>query len=151
MYKLCEFIKNCDGVSEVMGEVLLTGIVVLFFSFLGVFVFSHDGPPDVPNADLQVWMNGTSDTVYLKHRGGEPIPGDEIKVVIIVNGTINVFSPENVSAKLGGTGVWEIGDVIEIGITDEWGVSVESGDPVNLFLIHTPSDKVIQRMEVLAS
>ncbi len=128
-----------------MGQVLLIGLVVIFFSSIGVFVFSHNSPDDIPHADLQVWMNETSDTVYLKHRGGEVLSGSEIKVVIMVNGTRNEFSPENVSAKLGVDGVWEIGDVIEIGIP------IENGDTVNLFLIHTPSNNVIQKMDVTAS
>jgi FlaG/FlaF family flagellin (archaellin) len=145
MYKLRKFIKNCDGVSEVMGQVLLIGLVVIFFSFIGVFVFSYNSPDDIPHADLQVWMDETSDTVYLKHRGGEALSGNEIKVVVMVNGTRNEFSPENVSAKLGVDGVWEIGDVIEIGIP------IENGDTVNLFLIHTPSNNVIQKMDVIAS
>ncbi len=134
-----------------MEQALLVGLVVIFVSSLGVSVFSHSIPDDIPHADLQVWMNGTSDTVYLKHRGGEAIPGDEIKVVITVNETRNEFSPENVSTKLGEDGVWDIGDVIEIGITDEWGITVESGSAVDIFVIHTPSDNVIQRMDVTTS
>lgn len=153
MYKLCKLIKNGDGVSEVMGEVLLTGLVVIFISLIGVFVFSHDGDagsPNSPNADLQVWLNGTSDTIYLKHRGGETLSADELEVVVLVNGSEIVLSPDNVSAKLGGSESWKMGDVIEIGVWDEWGIHIESGDTVRLFLVHSPSKKVIQQMDVIA-
>jgi FlaG/FlaF family flagellin (archaellin) len=150
MYKLCKLIKNCDGVSEIMGEILLTGIVVLLFSILGVFVFSYDKDVASPNADLQVWLNGASDTVYLKHRGGETLSADELKVVVFVNSSEIVLSPDNVSAKLGGNESWKMGDVIEIGIKDEWGIPIESGDSVRLFVVHSPSKKVIQQMDVIA-
>lgn len=151
LYKICKFIKNCDGVSEVVGEVLLTGIVVLFVSMISVFVFSIDRPADAPHADLQVWLDETSDTIYLKHRGGEPLAVDELKVVVLVDGTEMVLSPENVSAKLGGNESWMMGDVIEIGVMADWGISIESGDPVDLLLVHMPSKQVIQQMAVTVS
>lgn len=133
-----------------MGEILLTGIVVLCFSILGVFVFSYDKDVDSPNADLQVWLDGTSDTIYLKHRGGETLGADELEVMVLVNGSEIVLSPDNVSAKLGGSESWKMGDVIEIGVWDEWGIHIESGDTVRLFLVHSPSKKVIQQMDVIA-
>ncbi len=151
LYKLRKFIKNCDGVSEVIGEVLLVGIVVIFFSVTSIFVFSSDKPVDSPNADLQIWVNETSDTVYIKHRGGEPFRTGEVKVVILINGTENVFTPENISAKLGADESWEMGDVVEIGIQDELGIPIESGNQVELFLVHIPSKQMLQRTSFTVS
>ncbi|AGF96929.1 hypothetical protein MmTuc01_1569 [Methanosarcina mazei Tuc01] len=46
-------LKKEAAVSEVMGTVLLTGIVVIMLSALGVAVFSMEGPDDVPHTNVQ--------------------------------------------------------------------------------------------------
>ncbi len=58
------------AVSEVLGVVLLTGIVVIMLSALGTTVFSMEGPDDVPpHTNVQEIMDISTDTICLKNSG----------------------------------------------------------------------------------
>ena len=154
MHKLCKFLNDSGAVSEILGEVLLTGIVIFFFGLLSTYTLFSDRPDSIPHAEIQISMNVTSGTIYLKHMGGETINPEELEIVIIANGTEVVLSPEDISAKLG-SNVWKMGEKpLEIDLNtlnDERVMPFKNGDTVNLFLVYTPSSQVIQKMVFKAS
>lgn len=144
------FINNCNGVSEVIGEVLMLSIVIILFSSVGSCLFSLEGPEEFPHAEMHGWMEMSSDTLYLKHKSGETLNVNELEIVLNVNDQRYPFSSENISSKLDGKNYWEIGDVITIEIGSECGVTIQQGDRVSLYLIHVPTSKVVQKMYVTA-
>jgi FlaG/FlaF family flagellin (archaellin) len=67
------FRNDTNAVSGVIGEVLVTAIAVLAFSVIAVFVFSYADSQEKVYADIQGWMDVDSDTVRLRHAGGQTI------------------------------------------------------------------------------
>ena len=137
--------SNEQAVSEVLGQVLLVGIVVIMLSVLGVFVSSQDGPADVPHTDVQEIMETSTDTIYLKHNGGEPISPEDAEIIVNINGKKYVFTSLQIYESLGNSNVWEVGDTIEINTMKSWGVTLNNNDEVELFLVDTPSNELIQK------
>ena len=134
-----------NAVSEVIGQVLLAGIVVIMLSVLSVFVFSQDGPADVPHTDVQEIMDTSTDTIYLKHNGGEPISPEDAEIIVNINGKKYVFTSSQIYESLGNSNVWEVGDTIEINTMKSWGVALNNNDHVELFLVDTPSNELIRK------
>lgn len=133
------------AVSEIMGVVLLTGIVVIMLSALGVTVFSMEGPDDVPHTNVQEIMDISTDTIYLKHNGGEPVSTENFRIIVNINGMKYEYTSSQIYENLGNSSVWKIGDTIEINSMDTWGVELKNSDKVELFLIDTPSNELIQK------
>lgn len=133
------------AVSEVMGVALLTGIVIIMLSVLGTSIFSMDGPEDVPHTKIQEIMDISTDTIYLKNSGGEPISTEDFRIIVNINGRKYEFNSSQIYENLGNSSVWKMGDIIEINSRDAWGVDLENNDKVELFLIDTPSNELIQK------
>jgi FlaG/FlaF family flagellin (archaellin) len=143
--------KDCQAVSEVIGEVLMIAMVVLAFSGIALTVFSDEGaanPPHTPDTALREKINTDTDTVWIFHSGGEAIDLDEINIILSVNGTPTEFnvSPGDVwhSDERPTDGIFRLGDRIEIK-TNKKGVNLTSNDSIDMFFVHTPSEQVIQR------
>ncbi|KKG11439.1 type IV pilin N-terminal domain-containing protein [Methanosarcina sp. 2.H.A.1B.4] len=134
-----------QAVSEVMGVVLLVGIVVIMLSVLGVSVFAQDGPDDVPHTNVQEIMDISTDTIYLKHNGGEPISTEDAEIIVNINGRKYEYNSSQIYENLGNSSVWKIGDTIEINTMSTWTVNLQNNDRVELFLVDTPSNELIQK------
>jgi flagellin-like protein len=72
-----------NGVSEVIGSILLISIVVVAVSIIGVFFFSQPPPEKIPSLNAIIWND--SQRIYIRHDGGDPLSYGEIQ--IFVNGT----------------------------------------------------------------
>ncbi|MCC4769805.1 type IV pilin [Methanosarcina sp. DH2] len=140
-----DFIKRENAVSETMGVALLLGIVVIMLSFEGAFIFARGGPDDLPHASLQEWMDTTEDTIYLKHCSGEPIKVEELEIVASINGTRYVCNSSEVYTGAGNNGYWELGEVLEINASSEWGLNIQDYHEVDLYLVDTPTKELIQK------
>lgn len=135
--------RNCDAISEVMGQVLMTGIAIIMLSGIAVTVFSQDGPVDSPKSNFQEWIDVKSDTLFLKHVGGDIVDVNELEIIVNINGNRYISSPSNISKSLNST-FWEMGEVIEINTQREWGFDLEKNDFVEVFLVDLPSKTLIQ-------
>jgi FlaG/FlaF family flagellin (archaellin) len=74
-------IRSIQAVSEVVGVVLLLGITLSLFAVLNTFVFSFSFDTSAPSVNLIGTIDKSNDVVYIKHNGGDSLPGD-IKVLI---------------------------------------------------------------------
>ena len=133
----------------------MISIVVLAFSGIGLTVFSEEGignPQLTSHTDFQENINPCDDTIQILHVGGEAITLDEIKVVLSGNGNqtefdgsgpcVTVLHPNgSVEPK---NGAFMLGDCMEINTIGEK-VNLMSGDAINMFFVHTPSQQVIQK------
>src|SRR5512137_1077924 len=75
-----KIIKNKNGVSEVVGTVLLLGMAIALFSI--VYIMSMNFIPFTPNAPsvrisgmlADNETAGLNDTIYILHNGGDSLP-----------------------------------------------------------------------------
>ncbi|ABE52855.1 LamG-like jellyroll fold domain-containing protein [Methanococcoides burtonii] len=136
------FIKNTDGVSVVVGEIMMTAIVVIAVSFIAASVLSYEGPSDVPNVDVIGWVDVGADTVNFRHTGGETVDGQDIRLNLNLNGSAIKLSSQEIQS-IYGKPQWELGDIISINASSLWGLNISDDDYVSSALVHTPSNIVI--------
>lgn len=148
MPEVKKLIENFGAVSDVLGEVLMTTIAVLLLGSIAVSIFSYDEPADVPRTQVKEWTDVQTDTIYLEHRGGEFIDTQSLEIVANINGNRYTYSSPQIYVNLGNRSTWELGDTIEIDTKGEWGVDIVEGDEINVYLIDTPSKKVIQNLRL---
>ncbi len=123
--------------------------VIILFSSVSICILSLEGPAEYPHAEMQGWMDTASDIVYLKHKSGEPLNIEELEIVLNVNDQRHLFSSEYIYSNLTVYDkYWEIGDLVTIDIGEECGIPIKDGDCVDLYFIHIPSKKVIQKMSI---
>lgn len=93
--KRCVLYQDCQGVSEVYGQLLMMSIVVLAFSTIGLAVFSDGGvvkPEHTPNTDLSENICPDTNDIKIVHSGGETIDLSSIEIILSVNG-LQVLPP----------------------------------------------------------
>jgi FlaG/FlaF family flagellin (archaellin) len=141
---------DCQGVSEMMGQVLMIAIVVLAFSSIAITVFSDKGianSPHTPRADFQEKIDRNNNILYIFHQGGEAIDLKDVKIILSKGEKQEGFdlssnrSEFNYSAT---NDVLMLGDYIEINPTYR-GINLTTGNPT-MYFVHTPSQQVIQRV-----
>jgi len=132
------------AVSEVMGVVLLTGIVIIMLSVLGTSIFSMDGPDDVPHTKIQAWMDSSENKIYLKHSGGEFLNAKDCEILLNFRGEKYAYPSEMIFEGLGNENIWRLGEVLTIDARNIWGMDIKNNDDVELFLIDVPSKQPIQ-------
>ena len=137
------FTKDCDAISEIIGELMMITIAVVAFGLLAVIVLSYTGPADSPHADIDGWVNAGADTVYFRHGGGELIDVKDLRIILNLNGTSVELSPADLALIYGNPG-WGLGDTIEINTSDEWGITIGEDDYVGATIVHTGAGVVIQ-------
>ncbi|MDW7732233.1 MAG: type IV pilin N-terminal domain-containing protein [Methanolobus sp.] len=144
------FLENTDAVSEVIGEVLLTAVAVLAFSMVAVFIFSQVAPNEKVHADIQGWVGVDSDTIYLRHAGGEPIDIPQLRLIIGINGTGRELTPSELEQIKGNT-QWVLGETIRINASQLWTYDIGQDDNIAVTLIGTDSNLVIKSGTLLGS
>ena len=99
--------QSTDGVSEVIGSIMLISLVVLAVAIVGVGILSQ--PPPVQTQYLDTIPGINSDTLYLYHNGGDALyPGD---FFVRVDG-LDYYS-DSLSIQ-GGDWPWEIGEMLKV-------------------------------------
>ena len=73
------------GQSEVIGEVLLVGALVLAIGIAGSFILGEASPETEVSADIEATV--TADGVSLVHQGGESVAVTDLRVRVAVNGS----------------------------------------------------------------
>lgn len=73
---------NDEGVSEIVGTVLLLAMAICLFSLLSIIVLSYPISASTPSANLVGTIEG--DCLFIEHRGGTPLRLDT-KVMISIN------------------------------------------------------------------
>ncbi|MCQ1536490.1 type IV pilin [Methanosarcina sp. KYL-1] len=130
-----------------MGEVLLTGVVVIAFSMVATLVFSLDAPVDCPHVAVEKWGRAPTDTLYIRHCGGDILDTEDLKIMVSIDESSYVYSGADVSGNLNKS-VWDLGDVIAINTKNEWGVPLSKGDSVFVYLVDMDSKQVVRKVKV---
>lgn len=137
------FLEDDNAVSEVIGEVLLIAIAVIAFSFVALVVFSYADSHAMVHADIQGWMDAASDTVYLRHAGGQTIDISTTRILLHVNGSAREISPKSLQTLKGGN-VWQLGELIRINTSSLWNEDINEYSEVSLTILDTDSGLVIR-------
>nr|WP_277985485.1 type IV pilin [Methanolobus psychrotolerans] len=137
------FLKNTDAVSEIIGEVLMTAIAVLAFSVITVFIFSYATPLEKVHADIQGWVDVDSDTIYLRHAGGERVDIPEVRLLLDINNTRRELSSSELE-QIKQSATWDLGEIIRINASQLWSYNIGQDDYVAIALITTNSNLVIK-------
>lgn len=85
--------KNTNGVSEIVGTIMLLAIAVALFSVIYVIVFSENTPISSPSVQIVGYID--NDAIILEHHGGDSLSsGTQIQLTIGGNQTtLNISSP----------------------------------------------------------
>jgi FlaG/FlaF family flagellin (archaellin) len=137
------FSKNTEAVSEVIGEILLTAIAVLMFSIITVFIFSYATPDERVYADVDGWVNVDSDTIVLRHAGGERIDTEKIRILIDLNGIRQELDPADI-LSITGSNVWQLGEMIVINTSTLWNTTINENDSIAAAIIHKDANMIIK-------
>lgn len=146
--KVMEIFHDENAVSEIIGEVLLTAIAVLAFSVIAVFVFSYLHADNVVHADVDGWVDVNSDTVYLRHSGGENIDLNKVKIILNLNGTRRDMSSSQLK-QITGDNSWHLGQTIAIDTDVLWNTTINENDYVGMILLQTDSNTIIESGSLL--
>jgi len=97
-----------EGVSEVVGVMLLVGVTVLAVAIVAVALLSGSPPDEIPHTVIIAGINETGSLV-LAHEGGDPLREGEYRIYVenesgFVDGTGDFTEPAG--------GVWSIGGTL---------------------------------------
>jgi len=115
--------RNCEGVSEIIGTILLLAISVALFSLIFIMVLSESDIVSSPSVNIIGYIDGNS--VVLEHHGGDSLSiGTSIQMKIGGNtSTLNVTSPS--LHDYNNNGQWDLGEKFTYS-TDINGLQVEA-------------------------
>ncbi|MEA2034874.1 MAG: type IV pilin, partial [Euryarchaeota archaeon] len=72
--------RNENAVSEILGTVLLISIVVVGISLVAVAIFSQPMTEEIPSVTATI--TNESETIYIYHDGGDPLPREEFRILV---------------------------------------------------------------------
>jgi hypothetical protein len=99
-----------EGVSEVVGNLLILLMTVALFGVVLGFIYSIPGPEPTLQAEIVPWLERTAElngTIHLQHTGGEPLHEGEAYILVSINDTPQRYS---ISDGMGGDKVMYPGD-----------------------------------------
>jgi FlaG/FlaF family flagellin (archaellin) len=163
-------IDNDSGMSEVMGVILITAIVMVAsgIAYAAVNVYEMEQPV-IANIDIESVDMSPYQEVVLVHRGGNSFDVSEISIFISVNGETlekNLIElpsahppgfdgpPSGVLHKLSGTtenygydNTWDSGDKGGFKIAITTNRELNPGDLLKVTIYHRPSETIITSPE----
>lgn len=143
-------LENTDAVSEIIGEILLTGIAVIAFSIIAVFLLSPQESIEKPTIDVDGWVDSDIDTIWIRHVGGERIKTDNIKIYVDINNDRFEINPQQLSA-MHSEPLWQLGDTIGLDASTLWGKDIVDTDQIYVVIVHVPSNTVLKSGTVLGN
>jgi len=79
-----------NGVSEVLGSILLISIIATAIAIIAVGILSQPPPENVPAVSME--MNTAGNTILITHVGGDPLPQSETRILIDGNELTSSFN-----------------------------------------------------------
>ena len=97
-----------DGVSAIIGEIMMLAITVMVFGLLVVAVNAMMSRPETIIVEISAANN--SSTVYLTHAGGDSVSFSDVSVIVNGNEAPYIASTSDGN----GNGLWEIGETLYV-------------------------------------
>ena len=164
-------INNDNGISEVVGVILITAIVVVASVVVyAAFNVYNLEKPVIANIDIESVDLSNYQEVVLVHRGGDSFDVSEISIFISVNGETLDYNLEDLPVagtptgfygalggvlhKLSGAtancdhdNIWDPGDLGDFNIATTTNRELNSGDLLKVTIYHRPSGMIISSPE----
>jgi len=102
-----------QGVSEVIGAILLISVVAVAVAIIAVGLLSTPPPQEVPHANILAVRNNTTHQVILIHTGGDELDREELKIKLDNYPAESMFSP-NFTMIPPGQWPWSPGESLQI-------------------------------------
>jgi len=133
-------IRSDEGVSEVLGVVLLLGMTMVLFALLNsnVSEFSFSSPAPIVN--LIGTIDKTNNIIYVDHNGGESLEGTT-EITITIGSKTYLRNASDLLIDINNDYKWNFGEALEfdykgIDVTDKFiGVTVIDYNAVLLSVI----------------
>ncbi|MDR7664287.1 type IV pilin [Methanosarcina sp. Z-7115] len=156
-----KWFKNTHAVSPVIGVILMVAITVILAAAIGSSVFGQGPAKSAPQANLDIKagpldITGSVDiaTIRIEHLGGDPIhfeDGAITKVMASVgSGQSYIIGAANnaITATPAGLGVFGVGSVKTLRLTDTaganaFGAEPKSGETVHIKIIDVQTNQLI--------
>ena len=129
--------RNDRGLSDALGAVVLISVVALGVTLFGVAILSGPLPDRIPALNAEV--TNTSDTVFIRHTGGDTLVNGEYR--ILADGS------DRTSDFLSGGAVpaqWSVGDTLEYHLQP----NEEIPSSIHIIAITGKSEYVILQVQV---
>lgn len=97
-----------DGVSEIIGTMLLLGIAVTLFSLVYVSVLAFPSPHSAPSANIVFRVE--EDSIIIDHCGGVALSLDTKILMTIGNISVNVTAKAGLDDKYKDDDLWGMGE-----------------------------------------
>ena len=117
MIKIIKLRNSNNGVSEVVGTILLLGIAVAIFSVLYIIVLSEPFGASEQYPTVVTFVEG--DYIIVEHRGGDELSVDNYFKFEIFGTTENVYIDDNLD-DVNSDDKWNIGERLRIYIGGGW-------------------------------
>lgn len=116
---------------------------MLAFSVIAVSLFSYASPQEKVYTDIEGWASANSDTVYLRHAGGQVIDLSDTQILVNLNGTQRkVSSDELLGIK--GSSTWQLGEVISINASGLWGDNITAETDISATVLDLNTNLIIK-------
>ncbi|WP_067072125.1 type IV pilin N-terminal domain-containing protein [Methanoculleus horonobensis] len=94
-----------EGVSEMVGAMLLLGLTVIGVVLVGIVFLSDSRPDAIPHAAIAAGMNET-DRLILVHEGGDPLRAGEYRIYVDTGSGLTVGTDSFTGHE---DGAWSVG------------------------------------------
>jgi len=161
--KIGKLNKNEEGVSPVIGVILMVAITVILAAVIAAFVFGMGGslneaPPTVSLTASSNAATSGSD-IIIKHSGGDLLKGSEWKVSVVAagNNTAYVSSDSADDFTVGGQLIIENNETVATSsntFSTTWKYDSSAGDALvkgnkyDVKIVHIPSNSLVLDTEV---
>lgn len=137
--------RNERAVSELIGAILLVGLVITAMAIVAVLLLSNPPPEEVPQ--LNVLAGNTSDSIYLYHTGGDELKEEQTLIRInndpnpVFHNTIMIKNEDGTGSTWAGSNIpWSLGKTLIIPSAETpQSVSIVYQGPTSQNLILTTS------------
>ncbi|OKY78686.1 MAG: Pilin/Flagellin, PilA family [Candidatus Methanohalarchaeum thermophilum] len=148
MKEKLKILKEKEGVSPVIGVILMVAITVIMAAIVAGFVFGViQTPQATPVASMTIddISNSSSNvSVTVLHQSGDSLNVSDIKVVITEKGnTTNTATNTSIQTTGSDTGTWSTGERITFYCNNDNNVDYIKGSDYEVRIVHTPSGGTI--------
>jgi len=127
--------RRDDGVSEIIGTILLLGISVTLFSLVYMSVLIISPNPPTPSANIVVRVEG--DDIIIDHCGGAALSLDTKILMTIGSGPMNATANDGLDDKYKDDDLWNMGEKLVFPVENL------SGKQITINVIDVKSNSIV--------
>ena len=124
-----------NGVSEIVGTILLLGITITLFSLIYVSVLTISPTPITPSANIVFRVKG--DDIIINHCGGTALSLDTKILMIIGNRSMNTTAEDGLDDKYKDDDLWGIGEKLVFPVENL------SGKQITIHVVDVDSNSMV--------